>query len=60
MPERPLTYEEIYRNLDGIVALATAQRTDLRVRKGERHTEFIKRIVATYVTLAQKAGALPE
>lgn len=53
MTKSPLTYDEIYRNLDGIVALAVAESTDMRKRKGERDTEFVKRIVATYAVIAQ-------
>lgn len=48
-----LTYSEIYRNLDGMTAFATATTTPLRRLKDERDTAFVKRIVATYVELAQ-------
>jgi hypothetical protein len=48
-----MTYSEIYRNLDGMTALATAAATPLRREKDEKDTAFVKRIVATYVMLAQ-------
>lgn len=51
--KRPMTYDEIYRNLDGMTALATATTTRLRHHKDEKDTAFVKRIVATYVMLAQ-------
>jgi hypothetical protein len=51
-----LTYEQIYRNMDGITALATAAATPLKRQKGERDTAFVKRIVATYMKLAHDAG----
>lgn len=60
MMGRPLTYDEIYRNLDGVVALAVAENTEMRVRKGERHTEFVKRIIATYVKINQEAAQSAE
>lgn len=53
MAQERLTYAEIYRNLDGMTALATAAKTPLRRWKDERDTAFVKRIVATYVMLAQ-------
>lgn len=53
---KPLTYEDFYRNLDGLTALATAAATPLRKRLGEKDTELVKRIVATYLSLAAKNG----
>ena len=49
----PLTYEEIYRNLDGLVAITVASRTTMGKTKGEKNTEFVKRIVAHYAHIAQ-------
>jgi hypothetical protein len=57
MTEGPLHYNEIYKNLDGLVALATAAATPLRKPKGEPDTAYVKRIVATYLSLASKMGA---
>jgi hypothetical protein len=51
--ERPLTFEEVYRNLDGLAALAVAGRTWMRKREGEADTEFVKRIVAWYIVISQ-------
>ena len=51
-----LTYSDFYRNLDGITALATAAATPLRRQKDERDTAFVKRIIATYLSLAYRAG----
>lgn len=48
-----LTYAEIYRNLDGLVALQVAASTPLRKQKDEKDTAFVKRIVATYCAAAQ-------
>lgn len=56
MSERPLSYDDFYKNLDGVTALATAATTPLRKRLGERDTEMVKRIVATYLSLASKHG----
>ena len=50
---KPLTYAEIYRNLDGLIALQVACATPLRKHKDEKDTAFVKRIVATYAALAQ-------
>lgn len=55
-PPAPLTYSDIYRNLDGLTALATAAATPLRRQKDEKDTAFVKRIVATYMKLANEAG----
>jgi hypothetical protein len=52
--EAALTYEQIYRNLDGLTALATAAATPRQ--KDEKDTAFVKRIVATYMKLAHDAG----
>ncbi len=49
-----LTYEEVYRNLSSITAMSVAISQSLRKKKGERDTEFVKRIVAAYVTDAQQ------
>jgi hypothetical protein len=48
---KPLTYAEIYRNLDGMTALAVAAATPLRRQKDEKDTAFVKRIVATFIKL---------
>ena len=48
---KPLAYAEIYRNLDGLTALATAAATPLRRQKDEKDTAFVKRIVATFIKL---------
>ena len=53
MADKPLTYEEIYRNLSGVVALTVAASMPLRKRKGEKDTEYVKRIVAAYAAAAQ-------
>lgn len=50
----PLSYEDVYRNLDGMVALATASATPLRRQKDEKDTAFVKRIVATYLSIASQ------
>lgn len=55
-PPAPLTYADFYRNLDGMTALATAAATPLRRQKDEKDTAFVKRIVATYLKLANDAG----
>lgn len=56
--EPPLTYADFYRNLDGLTALAVAGATPLtRITKDERDTAFVKRIVATYLSIAAKNGA---
>jgi hypothetical protein len=57
MAEQPLSYDDFYKNLDGLTALATASATPLRKRLGERDTELVKRIVATYLSLAARSGA---
>ena len=52
-----LSYDDVYRNLDGMTALATAAATPLKRHKDEKDTAFVKRIVATYISLASKIGA---
>lgn len=46
-----LTFEEIYRNLNGVTALAVAEVETMGKLKGERDTEFVKRIVARFMSL---------
>ena len=53
-----LTYDEIYRNLDGMVALRVGLSTPLRKQKDEKGTAFVKRIVATYIEAAQPVDCL--
>lgn len=48
-----LTYAEIYRNLDGLVAIQVAITTPLHKNKDEKDSAFVKRIVATYCAVAQ-------
>lgn len=57
MTEKPLTYDEVYRNLDGVVALQVAASMPLRKQKDEKDTAYVKRIVAGYMVAAQSAGA---
>ena len=45
----PLTYDQLYRNLDGVTALLTAESTPLKKLPDERDTAFVKRIVATFM-----------
>lgn len=52
----PLSYGDVYKNLDGLTALATAAATPLRRQKDEKDTAFVKRIVATYIALASQTG----
>lgn len=52
------TYKEIYRELDGLTALAVAERTTMGKESSEKDTEFVKRIVANYLWLAQYEPAL--
>lgn len=55
-----LTYAEIYKSLDGLVALQVAASTPLRKHKDEKDTAFVKRIVATYLAAHQNdEEALP-
>ena len=37
------------KHLDGMAALVAAEHTAMRKLKGERDTEFVKRIVAAYI-----------
>ena len=37
------------RRLDGMAALMAAASTPMRVQPGEKHTEFVKRIVNAYL-----------
>lgn len=50
----PLTYDQLYRNLDGATALLTAEATPLKKLPDERDTEFVKRIVATFMAFEAK------
>lgn len=52
--KQAVSYNDVYRNLDGLVALATAAATPLRKAKGEKDTAFVKRIVATYISIASR------
>lgn len=52
--EPPLTYEQLYRNLDGATALLTAEATPLKKLPDERDTAFVKRIVATFMAFEAK------
>lgn len=52
-----LSYQDFYKSLDGVTALATAAATQLRRLPDERDTAFVKRIVATYLSIAAKSGA---
>jgi hypothetical protein len=51
--KKRLTFEEVYRNLDGMVALTVAASMPLRKQKDERDTAYVKRIVAAYLAAAQ-------
>lgn len=44
------------RDIDGIAALMTAEATDMQKREGERDTEFVKRIVCTYMNAAAEVS----
>lgn len=48
------------RHLDGIAALIAADNTSMRKIKGERDTEFVKRIVAAYMNALSEARKLRE
>jgi hypothetical protein len=54
MSELPLTYDQLYRNLDGVTALLTAESTPLKKMPDERDTAFVKRIVATFMAFEAK------
>lgn len=49
-----LTYDQIYGKLDGLAALVVASNEPLKHKKDERDTAFVKRIVASYMTVVQK------
>ena len=51
MAERPLTFDQIYRNLDGLTALAVASAEPLHKLPDEMDTAFVKRIVARFMSL---------
>lgn len=50
---KPLTYDEVYRSLNGMAALAVAGQTFMGKEKDERDTAFVKRIVAHYIVESQ-------
>jgi hypothetical protein len=52
-----LTYGDVYKNLDGMIALQVAASMPLRRNKDEKDTAFVKRIVATYIVIAARNGA---
>jgi len=56
MAEHGLSYNDVYKNLDGRTALTVAASTSLRKQKDEKDTAFVKRIVATYITAASRTG----
>jgi hypothetical protein len=37
------------KDIDGVAALMAAERTEMRKLKGEKDTEFVKRIVCAYL-----------
>lgn len=45
-------------DLDGVAALMAAESTAMCKRKGERDTEFVKRIVAAYLNALPNSRAL--
>jgi hypothetical protein len=45
-------------DLDGVAALVAAESTAMCKRKGERDTEFVKRIVAAYLNAAAALAPL--
>lgn len=47
-------------HLDGVAALVAADRTAMCKRKGEKDTEFVKRIVCAYINAAPYSIALRE
>lgn len=57
MSEAIPNFEDTYRHLDGLAAISVAAAMPLRKRKGERDSEFVKRIVAAYIVLAAKHSA---
>jgi collagenase-like PrtC family protease len=48
------------RRLSGIAALLAAELTPLKVQPGERHTEFVKRIVNAYLNAVEMLEEEPE
>lgn len=52
-------YDEIYRGLDGLTALAVAEHTTMGKERDERDTAFVKRIVATYFLMSERAALAP-
>lgn len=51
MNDPPLTFEQIYRNLNGLTALRVAELETMGKKKGEYDTEFVKRIVARFMSI---------
>lgn len=47
------------RDMDGIAAMMVAETEHMAKRKGERDTEFVKRIVAAYMNACGVAGVTP-
>ncbi len=47
-----LTFNDVYKNLDGMIALQVAASMPLRRHKDEKDTAFVKRIVAAYIVCA--------
>lgn len=58
MADEPLTYDQFYRNLNGVTALLVAESTPLKKLPDERDTAFVKRIVATFMHFEVKRLAL--
>jgi hypothetical protein len=52
-----LSYDDNYKNLDGMTALQVAASMPLRKHKDEKDTAFVKRIVACYMAIASRNGA---
>lgn len=46
-------------HIDGIAALMVAETERLTKQKGERDTEFVKRIVSAYLNACAISGCLP-
>jgi hypothetical protein len=51
------SYDDIYKTLDGLTALAVAASMPLRKHPDEKDTAFVKRIVACYLSLVTKTEA---
>ena len=45
--------------IDGVAALMVAETEPMAKKKGERDTEFVKRIVAAYMNACGVSGCLP-